>query len=141
MKQPSILKKYFQEIENLDGYGTCHIQFKRGPRDPKTDKEAISNLSFEVEILLPFTHSGEDLVAIGTGKHKVKTCYLVSDISDMEYTMQQGRMDAFKKSVESLCADLRAEMLKARPTTSQNRLKRKIRSLVKHIGADGLVQL
>ena len=137
----SVLTPYFEHIERSGGYGTCHINFKRGPLDQTLNREQISGLKFSVEIMFPFTFSGKELIAIGTGKHESPCSYLVADIADLEYNLQQGRLAAFRNALTSLASEARLEILRARPGTSPARQNRKITAMFKAMSTLGLVPI
>lgn len=138
MKPASVLSKYFEDIEACGGTGTCVITYLRKP-SAGAKKEQVSRLRFQVEIMLPFSHSGQDLLAMGTGIDEPSTAFQVNSVDDLEYVFQQGRMAAFTAAVKDIVKDARLEMLKARPTTSGRKQQRKIHALVQSIGADNLI--
>lgn len=139
MQYSSVLKPYFRDVEAAGGYGSCHISFPRGDLNQQSLKETIKGFSVSVEVLVPFRYHGEDLVAIGRGKHRNRNTYLINELSDLEYHIQRGRMAALKGAVADLEADIRAQMLKTRETTSPRKQTKKIRSIFRRVNFDGLV--
>jgi hypothetical protein len=137
MTQSSVLSKYFEDIEACGGTGTCVVTYLRAPT-AGAKKEQVSRLRFQVEIMVPFTHTEQELLAMGTGIHEPQTSFLVNSLDDLEYPFQKGRMAAFKAAVADFAADVRLQMLQVRPTTSTRKQQRKIHSLLKKMGASGL---
>lgn len=135
--EESILSKFFRDIEDMDGTGTCTIHYKQRPSD-KNGKLMVHDISFEVELLVPFSHNNNPLFAMGHGKFDLNTSFLVNSMGDITYPLQQGRMKAFKRAVHDLTKDIKSEMLKVRPTTSTKKQSRKVRSILSQMGATGL---
>jgi hypothetical protein len=135
--QGSVLSKYFEDIEACGGTGTCVVTYLREPA-AGSKKEQVSRLRFQVELMVPFTHTEQELLAMGTGIYESQTSFLVNSLDDLEYPFQKGRMSAFTAAVSDFAADVRLQMLRVRPTTSNNKQQRKIHSLLKKMGASGL---
>lgn len=136
---PSALTPYFRKIEAYGGYGTCCVNFTRGGADPGTQRERISGLTYRVDIMVPFVYHGRELIGVGAATVTDQVAYLIKELSELDYAVQQGRVKALRLALAKLEQDIRMEMLRARPTTTPNRQNKKIRSIFRSISVLGLV--